>query len=251
LAKDRPKVSERKFGAWFTSGSSQILSLLLRADYDYVGIDCQHSAIDESEAARLLLGTNNPNDVPIVVRVSANRPELIGRVLDAGADGVIVPMVENARDAQSAGESAHYPPHGTRSYGRYGDTSSRQDFRAFPPKCIAMIETEIGMTHLEEIAAADHLGGLYLGPADLGYSTGIGPEQFPPTGRLLDMAATVVQIGHSSGKLVGVHAATIESAKHYISLGFDFYTLSTDRALLTRGALEETSTARSMVHGEA
>lgn len=108
-------------GGWVSAGGEFSLRGYRRAGYDYVGIDCQHSALDEADAAMLLQRTL-PSDPATIVRVSKNDAALIGRLADAGADGIIVPMVSTAQQARDAAAAVAYPPVGSGASARPGRT---------------------------------------------------------------------------------------------------------------------------------
>ena len=103
-------------GGWVSAGGEFSLRAYRRAGYDYVGIDCQHSTLDEADAAVLLQRTS-PADPATIVRVSKNDSALIGRLADAGADGIIVPMVSTAQQAREAVAAIRLPAGGLRSFG--------------------------------------------------------------------------------------------------------------------------------------
>src|ERR1700722_1957446 len=160
-------------GGWITSDSLHLIELYDRAGYDYVGIDCQHTPVNESAAA-LMLQRSAGRRSAIVVRVSKNDPSLIGRLADAGADGVIVPMVSSPDEARSAVAACRYPPHGVRSFGpmraELGLDLKELEGRV---SLLVMIETAEGLEQVNEIAAVPGVAGIYVGPADLSICLGV------------------------------------------------------------------------------
>ncbi|MBO0728651.1 MAG: hypothetical protein J2P57_05290, partial [Acidimicrobiaceae bacterium] len=104
------------FGGWLTTDSESTLEIFGRVGYDYVGIDTQHTVLNDSQAAVLIRRCASAR-FAVVVRVAANQAALIGRVLDAGADGIIVPMVSTPAEAEAAVAACRYPPEGVRSFG--------------------------------------------------------------------------------------------------------------------------------------
>lgn len=230
LAEDRPV-----FGAWLGVPSRELLDGFAASALDYIGIDCQHGTLSENEAARLMTSAG-PAAPARLVRVSANRPELIGKVLDGGADGVIVPTVNSAWEARDAVLAGQYPPDGLRSYGvmaRYlpRDPSALQSRTLILP----MIETVAGLEAVTEILAVSGVDGVYVGPADLGISLGLGHSQFPAGPELESALRSVVDAGRSAGKIVGIHAGSELYAPRYTELGFRLLTLGTHQSFISAG----------------
>ena len=144
------------------------------AGYDYVGFDLQHGYLDDAEVALLL---RRLEYVPIAtaVRLPSTDPAPIGRVLDAGADAVIIAMVESAEQAAAAVAATRYAPDGVRSFGplraSLGLDPAELEARV---SVFAMIETAQGLAAVDEICAVPGLTGVYVGPADLAISLGFG-----------------------------------------------------------------------------
>lgn len=170
LSRDQPAL-----GGWLTVPSLHFLKALSASELDYVGIDCQHSVISEAEAAQLVAAAGRPWSGRLI-RVSANRHELIGKALDGGADGIIVPTVNNAAEARAAVAATRYPPDGVRSFGPIAEFLPRDPGDlARHVLLLAMIETTDGLASVEEILAVPGVDGVYVGPADLGLALGHGP----------------------------------------------------------------------------
>jgi 2-keto-3-deoxy-L-rhamnonate aldolase RhmA len=163
----RWSVDQPAFGGWVTTESEANISMFGRLGYDYVGIDTQHSAVSEAQAA-VLVRRLVAAPFGVIVRVSKNDPALIGRLLDSGADGIIVPMVSTAEEAKAAVSACRYPPDGVRSFGPFrGDLGL--DLRALQQRVslFVMIETSQGLDNVRDICAVDGIEGVYIGPADL------------------------------------------------------------------------------------
>ena len=160
------------FGAWVTSRSESAVEVLARAGYDYIGIDCQHSLLTESDAGALLAPLLAAG-IPSAVRVSRNDPALIGRVADAGADIVIVPLVDTPEQAAAAVAACRYPPLGVRSFGPFRATLGL-DPTALEARisCFVMVESALALDNLDAICATAGLAGVYVGPGDLSISMG-------------------------------------------------------------------------------
>ena len=165
-------------GAWAGLPTAMSCEIMSRAGFDYVCIDMQHGFADYSDALAMLaaidLGTATP-----VVRVPWNEQGIIGRVLDAGALGVIIPMVNSREEAEAAVRSCRYAPEGSRSFG-----PTRVALRDGPGyfaganqavKCIPMVETVAALENLDDIVSTPGVDAVYVGPADLSVSLGLPP----------------------------------------------------------------------------
>jgi len=192
-------------------------------------------------------------DVPGLVRVDRNDPSDIGRALDLGAAGVMVPMIETVEDARKAAAAFKYGPGGTRSYGMQ---TSRVDPLAadYQPICSIQIETSAAIENIDEIAAIDGVDWLYIGPADLGLGIGGIPASdvisvfdgsHPLSGQILEAFQAVVGAAHEHGKLPGLHcasaAATLLAQEH----GFTVSSVAADIPELRAGMSRQLQAARS------
>jgi 4-hydroxy-2-oxoheptanedioate aldolase len=150
------------------------------AGYDYVCIDMQHGLQSFDHTVTMLYAMARTACTPIV-RVPANEASIIGRVLDAGAHGVIIPMVNTADEARAAVAACRYAPVGTRSMGPIGvlARTGRAEYFATANDtmlCIPMIETKEGVANVDEIAAVPGVDAVYIGPSDLSVSYGLAPQ---------------------------------------------------------------------------
>jgi 2-dehydro-3-deoxyglucarate aldolase len=240
LSRDQPAL-----GGWLSVPSVHFLRALSASALDYVGIDCQHSVISEAEAAQLIAAAGRPRSGRLI-RVSANRPDLIGRALDGGADGIIVPTVNNAAEARAAVAATRYPPDGVRSFGPVAEFLSRDPGDLVRHVLLlAMIETADGLASVKEILAVPGIDGVYVGPADLGLALGHGAGQFPASPELEPALRTIAQAGQSVGKVAGIHAGSEQFVERYTSLGFGLQTLGVDRSFVAEGVKRALERARS------
>jgi 4-hydroxy-2-oxoheptanedioate aldolase len=169
---------------------------------------------------------------PAVVRVPCNEPSTIGRALDRGAAGVIVPMVDTAEEAAAAVAACHHPPRGTRSY---GPTRLAWAPAAAPPLCIVMVETLDAVESTPAIAAVDGLDAVFVGPSDLALSAGL-----PLSAQLDDpdyerLLLRVVEPCRERGLPLGIYCASAAHVQRFRRLGFTFFALMSEAAML-RGA---------------
>jgi 4-hydroxy-2-oxoheptanedioate aldolase len=242
---ERARSGETVFGGWISIGAEAIVETMFSQGYDYVGIDCQHTLIDVASAGRLLHAA--PKDGPAaLIRVPSNNAAEIGKALDAGADGVIVPMVNSGEEARALVAACRYAPEGVRSFGpmRAGMPFdvSRLTARV---AAFAMIETAEAVENAEAICATPGLTGIYIGPADLSISLGL-PLSF---GALPDpVIAAVTRVGEACRKhgiIAGGHF-NLSQIPQLRPLGFRLFTVGADRGYIVGGARADLDAARRL-----
>jgi len=207
------------------------------AGADYVVVDEQHGAVGPAEMVALMHAIDAAGAAPLV-RVGRNEPWVIGRALDRGAHGVIVPMVNAAEEAAAAVAACRYAPAGVRSFGVVrGDPDAT-------PLCLVMVETRAGLEHVDAIARTPGLDGIYVGPSDLALSLGLQPTlaiEHPP---VLEAITAVRAACRREGRIAGVHCLTAADAARFVRDGIDMVTCGSD-VLHLRGALADAmATAR-------
>lgn len=229
---DRPKL----WGGWVVGPTVIGPEEFAAAGYDYVGFDTQHGYLDDADVAVLLRRLEH---VPVAtaVRVPATDPAPIGRVLDAGADAVIVAMVETPEQAAAAVAATRYAPGGVRSFGPLRaslgvDTAALQERAGV----FAMIETARGLAVREEICAVPGLTGIYVGPADLAISLGHPVTEAYRHPALLEAMAGIQATATRAGLVSGVHAGAGGLGKMFAQMGFEMITLASESQALRRGA---------------
>jgi 2-keto-3-deoxy-L-rhamnonate aldolase RhmA len=232
-------------GGWVSAGGEFSLRGYQRAGYDYVGIDCQHSAIDEADAA-VMLQRLRPDDPATIVRVSKNDATLIGRLADAGADGIIVPMISTAEQAREAVAALGYPPAGIRSFGPTRADLPVSDLveMAARVSLFVMIETAEGLDNVEEITQVPGLAGVYIGPADLSIGLGLAPMRAFTTDQLAEPVERIRQACAAAGIVLGMHQADATNARRWIGLGVRLATLGGDLGVFVTAARAELQVAR-------
>ena len=246
-AESRPAI-----GVWASIPSSFSAEVVARAGPDYVCIDQQHSLVGEDVLPEMLRAIAAAGPAPLV-RVGANEPRLIGRALDLGAVGVIVPLIEDERAAAAAVAACRYPPHGTRSY---GPIRAAEVFGSFEPDvlggevvCFAMVETRRGLDNLDAIAATPGLDGIYIGPADLAIALGLPPRSVAPREAHSQAIRSILEACRRHGLVAGMHCASGAEASARAGEGFGLITATMDWALLRSGATRELELARSAAPG--
>jgi 4-hydroxy-2-oxoheptanedioate aldolase len=232
-------------GGWVTGGGEFSFDLYRRSGYDYVGLDCQHSALDEGDAANLVRrATDGP---ATIIRVSKNDATLIGRLCDSGADGIIVPMVNNAAEAAAAVAAVWYPPHGVRSYGPVRPDLPSGDIVAMAERVsvFVMIETVDGLANVEEICAVPGLAGVYVGPADLSIALGLSPSDAYSTDQLVDSVERIRLACAANSIVLGMHQRDAASAVQWIARGARLVSLGGDGGMFLTAAKASLAQAKS------
>ncbi len=235
------------FGLWSVVPGSIGAEILAGSGVDYVCVDQQHGVIDYDSAVPMFQAIRAEGAAPIT-RVLSNDPFLIMKALDAGAWGVIVPLVGSAEDAARAVSACRYPPRGIRSYGpvraaRVIGSSDPEDL-AGGVLCIVMVETREGLERVEEIAATPGLDGIYIGPTDLALSLGLHPTLDVREGEHARAIERIRVACHRNGIAAGIHTASGEGAREHAEAGFDMVTVAADATLLGSAARREVSAAR-------
>ena len=227
------------FGLWSLIPNYFSAELLASVGVDYVCVDQQHGIIDYSSMVPMLPAISAAGGTPIT-RVLSNDAFQIMKALDAGAWGVIVPLVNDAEEAARAVAACRYPPQGIRSYGPtraatvIGSTDTEN--LAGEVLCIVMIETRQGLERVEEIAAVPGVDGIYVGPADLAISLGLAPTMDVTERAHVEAVRRIREACRKHGIVVGIHAASGEWAKRHAEAGFDMVTVATDATLLKGAA---------------
>ncbi|WP_156687593.1 HpcH/HpaI aldolase family protein [Mycobacterium sp. Marseille-P9652] len=226
------------WGGWITGPTLLGPEEFARAGYDYVGFDAQHGYLDDADIARMLRRIEH---VPIatVVRLPSADAAPIGRVADAGADAVVIAMIESADQAAAAVAATRYPPAGVRSFGPLR-ASLGHDTAALQSRVsvFAMIETAAALSDLGEICAVDGLAGLYVGPADLALSMGVGVVGATKHPVVLDAVHRITQAAGDAGLITGIHAGDGMTGRAMAERGFRLITLAAESQALRRGAAE-------------
>lgn len=233
-------------GAWCSMGSSAAAEFLASEGFDYVGIDCQHGLAGAESMVPMLQGIGR-YPVGTVVRVPISSGWWIERALDCGAEAVIVPMVNNAREAADAVSHCRYPPLGQRSL---GPIRAELVLGADPVAanrsvtCLVQIETAEAVENIDEICVTPGIDGVYIGPADLAMSMGIAPRLAPIPGPHAGAMDRVRAVCDAHGLITAVHSGSGEQAKQYADAGYRMITIGSDTAMLRSYARSQLRTAR-------
>jgi 4-hydroxy-2-oxoheptanedioate aldolase len=222
-------------GAWMGFSSSFAAEVMGHSDMDAVVVDLQHGPLYLDAALPMLQAISATPAMPMV-RVALNQFFEINKVLDAGAYGVICPLVNNAKDAESFVSACRYPPQGTRSFGpSRGVLYGGPDYFAHANESIlklAMIETLAGMKNLDSILKVDGIDGVFIGPGDLSLALGLPPSPNYKDGPLKAALAKIYKAARKHKKMVGIFCTSLEFSEDMKRLGYDFIVLANDAYLL-------------------
>jgi 2-keto-3-deoxy-L-rhamnonate aldolase RhmA len=233
------------FGGWVTFDSIAVVEQLALAGFDYIGIDTQHSMIDIPAAAKLLYALG-PTAPPSLVRVPANDHTAIGKIVDCGADGVIVPMVNTPEDAAKAVAACRYGPAGVRSFGPVRAHIGREPLELEARvACLVMVETEEAVKNVDAIVRTPGLTGIYLGPGDLAVTMGLAPGAHPMPPRLREAQRRVSAACREAGVIAASHGLSTAHALEAAADGYTVISLTADKAYLRAGAAAILSDCRT------
>jgi 4-hydroxy-2-oxoheptanedioate aldolase len=248
--KEKWAKGEVTHGAWLSIPSSFSAEVMAHQGFDWVCIDMQHGVIDYQVALTMLQAIGTTDTIPIV-RVPWNEFGIIGKVLDAGAMGVIIPMVNSVEEAKQAVAACRYFPKGSRSFGPtrasyYAGTdyfSGANDQIA----CIPMIETKQAVERLDDILSVPGIDAVYVGPADLSITYGLQPGM--NNGSPFEEARVLIAKKCAEhGVTAGIHANASLAEKH-AAAGYRMITISGDAVAIPVQAQADLKLARGS--GEA
>jgi 4-hydroxy-2-oxoheptanedioate aldolase len=236
-ADGRPTIN-----GWLSIGNPFTAEIMAAQGYDSIAIDVQHGALDYSNVLPMLQAMRASGAVPIA-RVPWLEPGIIMKVLDAGAYGVICPMVNTSEQAAEFVSYVRYPPHGQRSFGPTAASfSAGANYAAGENSEIlafAMVETAEAMANLEAIASTPGLDGIYVGPADLSLSLSKGslvPAFDREEPAMIEALKRIVAASKAAGIRSALHCGTPEYAARAIGWGFNMTTVGGDSRLLAAAA---------------
>ncbi|MDQ6876442.1 MAG: aldolase/citrate lyase family protein [Candidatus Dormibacteraeota bacterium] len=227
--RERWRAGDPTFGAWCTIPSTWTAELAARSGHDWVCIDTQHGLIGY-ELMLPMLQAISAGGAPSFVRVPWNEPGTIMKALDAGAGGVIVPMVNSVEEAKSAVGACRYSPDGFRSMGPIRARVVDGDWRL--PICVVMIETVQAVERVDEILAVPGIDAVFVGPSDLAISAGVDSSydgRDPEHRRLIE---TILRSCQAHGVTAGIMCGSPEVAIQWHTAGFQMLALGSDSTLL-------------------
>ena len=225
---------------WLQIPNSFTAELMANQNWDSLTLDMQHGIIDYPNAISMLQGISTTNVTPLA-RVNWNEPGQIMKILDAGAYGIICPMVSNRKEAEKFTQACMYPPKGYRSYGPirglvYGGPDYAEKANSEILK-FAMIETKESLDNLDEIMQTPDLDGIYIGPADLSLAIGEKPSFDKPEGDpVYDVIMKILEHAKKNNIVAGIQNGQPEYAEKMVKKGFQLVTIGSDQRYMTGAA---------------
>jgi len=251
------KLGERLAGegralcAWVTMNEPAVAEALAREAFDAIVLDMQHGAIDFDGAMRSILAVALAGK-PTIARVPVGGFALASQLMDAGAGGILAPMINSGEDARRLVEFVKFPPLGQRSWGpRAALPLSGLDAPAYlkaanaMTQAIAMIETRAALDALDDILSVEGLDGVYVGPSDLSIALSNGRGVEPRGAEVMAEARRVVERAKAHGKYAAMFCFDGADARAMQALGYRLCTIASDQALLRSAARSELAAARS------
>jgi 4-hydroxy-2-oxoheptanedioate aldolase len=232
---------------WLGIPSTFSAEIMSKQDFDSITIDLQHGLTDYSIAVPMMQAMS-AGDATMICRVPWLEAGIIMKLLDAGALGIICPMINTRAEAEAFVGACRYAPDGYRSSGPvragiiYPDYHNQANSQIVS---MAMIETEQAVENVEEICATPGLTGIYVGPSDLAISMGEGPGLDRPPGKVYDAIQHVLATAKKAGIRTGLHCMAPSYIKQMYDTGFEFASLSNDVRLLTQIVSGQVAEVRS------
>lgn len=237
------------FGVWLALPGGAGAETCADPAADFACIDQQHGLVGYESFVEMLRGIGTRGPTPIT-RVPDINSAYIGKVLDAGVQGIVVPLVNDAEDAAAAVAACRYPPRGVRSYGPIRAAVSLRSREPTDlesdPLCIVMVETRRGIENVDQIAATPGVDCIYVGPADLALALGLPPDLDKSDPEHVAMVRTIRDACARHGVVAGIQCGSGLAARRYAEEGFRLVTVTKDSALLASGVGREISAARGI-----
>lgn len=240
---------------WLSIANPFTAEIMAAQGYDSITVDIQHGAIDYQSGLAMFQAMLASGVAPIA-RVPWLDPAAVMKVLDAGAYGVICPMVNTREDAERLASYMRYPPHGVRSFGPTRATFSTGG--SYWPAandevlCFAMIETAEAMKNLDAIVSTPGIDAVYIGPADL--TLGLFEGKYPPgfdreEPEMVEAIQQVLAAAHGAGIKAALHCGTPAYAAKAVGWGFDMVTVGSDARMLATAANRTVTETRALFDG--
>ena len=238
---------EAVVNGWLSIPSGFSAEVMAHQGFDSLTIDMQHGVVDYQVAVSMLQGISTLGVVPLA-RVPWNDPARLMKILDAGAYGVICPMINTAQEAEAMVRACKYPPRGFRSWGPvraslyagtdYGDHANVETI------VMPMIETAEALKNLDEILSVDGVDAIYVGPSDLSLAMGLKPRLDQTDPLVVDAQKKIVAACKRHNVIAGIHNATAAYSLKMIAEGYQFVTLASDSRHMAAKAAEEVGIVR-------
>lgn len=243
-AKQKLQSGEPTFGTWLSLGDLHATRLLARMGFDWLTLDMEHSAIDWARATSLFGAIADAGCIPLA-RVPEGSHHYIKRALDAGAWGIVVPMVETVQQACIAIAAAKYPPDGNRSVGggmhaMNFNAGVGEYYERANEEILVVLQTESpkGVENAREIYSLPGCDAIFIGPNDLRFQMCSPDGTLPSNADHEQMIQRVITIGKEVGTPTGIHAMSAEAARQRAGEGMQFLAVGSDLQMLGKGASE-------------
>jgi len=232
------KAGQPQVGTWLSFGHVHACRLMARVGFPWLTLDMEHSPIDWSQAATVFGAIADAGCIPLA-RVPRGDHDLIKRVLDGGAMGIVVPMVNTVEEAKTAIAAAKYPPEGNRSVGGglhslNFDASAGEYYAHANDEILVILQTESpqGVENAEEIYGLPGVDAIFVGPNDLKFQMR-GPDgKDPEPDELEAMLQRVLSTGKKVGTPVGLHVQTPDQVRHRIEEGWQFIAIGSELKMM-------------------
>jgi len=254
--KEKLKGGKVSLGTWMSMAHVSIAEIYADAGYDWVVIETEHTAIDVSEVLRLIIAIEGRGSIPLV-RLAWNDPIQAKAVMDSGAAGVLVPMVNSKADAEAAVAAVKYPPLGNRGVGLARAQGYGASFDAYVRAAnedgllIVQIEHADAVGNIDEILAVPGIDGTFIGPYDLSMSMGLAGQLRHPKVEAAKRRVLEATLAH--GLSAGIHLVhpdtAAEDLKACLADGYTFIALGTDILFLGDSSRSLQAKARELVGG--
>jgi 4-hydroxy-2-oxoheptanedioate aldolase len=240
VLRSRLAAGKRSINGWLSVPSGYAAEVMARHGWDSLTVDLQHGVQDYASMVQCFQAVSGFPVTPLV-RVPTNEPGIIGKALDAGAWGVICPMVNTAEEAKAFVSACRYPPAGRRSNGPnravgYSEAQPYQSFSNDEVLALPMIETAEAVKALDAILGVAGVDGVYIGPTDLAFSLGLPPVFDTDNAEILAIYRRIISATASRGQFAGLHTMDPAYAARMLDLGFGFVTVASDALFITQGA---------------
>ena len=244
VVKQKLRRGEVTIGTWLTLGHFHVSRVLARSGFDWLTLDVEHAPYDWREIASVVATIADADCVPLI-RVPVGTHAWIKRALDAGAFGVVIPMVDTVEQARIAIAAAKYPPEGNRSSGGGMHNlnfrcSAEEYYTRANEEILVILQTEspLGVENARDIYALPGCDAIFVGPNDLKFQMRAADGSFPTPEAHEAMIQQVISVGKEVKTPTGMHVLTAEQAEQRVAQGMQFLAVSSDLGMLAGRAAE-------------